>query len=1018
MDMLGLTSALGATARVRTIGIAAAAVLTLIIWAPAAANASGCTDSWTNTAGGSWFTPGNWSTKAVPTSSDEACITAAGTYTVEMAQTATVTVKALTVGAASGTQTLLVESTNVAHAVLTTSAGLSNGVHGAITLTNAETAGNNVTIAGPVANAGSVTVEPGKGGVRTLSGSFTNTGTLAVNAGTSFNGTKALLSNEGSLNLATGTQLVLSGESAIRNASGGKIVATGTGDVLVEPGSTFNEGAGTTSGSKPVIVRDASLNYTGAGSSAIAVHGEGGKLSGSLASGQSLSIESTNAEHATETASASFTNAGAIALTSTEANPNHATLAISSGTLTNSGSIKVEVGVGGERYLSGSITNTGTVAVNATARYNGEKAALNNQGTLSLATGVVLIASNGATVTDGLGGSIVASGTGNVLVEPGSAYSQGAGTTSGSKPVIVRDAALIYTGSGASLITTHGTGTTLSGNISVGQSLVIESIDSEHSYVTAAASFSNAGAITLTSTEVNPNQAALILSSGTLTNSGSISIEAGVGGARYLDASVTNTGTITVNATTKYEAENAVLTNDGALKLAAGAQLIVTNKGAVVNGAGGSITAGEGGAVDIEPGSSFTEGAGTTSGTKPVIVRDAALIYTGSGASLITTHGQSTTLSGNISVGQSLVIESINGEHSYATAASSFTNAGTITLTSTEANPNQAALTVSSGTLTNSGSIKVETGVGGARYIQGNVTNTGTITINASTQYNISGAVLVNQGTISIASGVVLNASANPTISNEAGGIVAVTGTGALVQTEGTFNQGLGKTTTVKTSEPVILVRVALHYTGAGASKITQQAASSLSGPISKGQTLTIESSCTAHAEVSAAASFLNSGTLNLTNAGTCANNVTLTVAGGAGTLENKGTINVLFPHGGVRSIAGSLINASTLAIANDPSQSLKVSGSFSQGAKATLKNTIAGATNYSRLTVTGSVVLGGKLALKQVKFTGKAGETFAIVTGASRTGEFSSVTGNAIKNTLLHYVPHYTATAANLIVE
>ena len=71
----------------------------------------------------------------------------------------------------------------------------------------------------------------------------------------------------------------------------------------------------------------------------------------------------------------------------------------------------------------------------------------------------------------------------------------------------------------------------------------------------------------------------------------------------------------------------------------------------------------------MEPGTTFTEGGGSTSGSKPVIIRDAALKYTGSGESLIAQHGESGTLSGNLSKGQSLVIESTNGEHAKSTAS-------------------------------------------------------------------------------------------------------------------------------------------------------------------------------------------------------------------------------------------------------------------------------------------------------------------------------------------------------------
>ncbi len=1016
--MTGLIGSPRSSGLERTLaGVAVAVIAALSAWLPSAASASGCTDSWVAKGSGSWFVASNWSTKAVPSSTDEVCITeSSSSYTVEMNQTGAVSVKALTLGGAANTQTLIVASTNGANAVLTTSAGITNTAHGAIVLTNAETNGNSVTVLGPVSNAGTLTVEQAHGGQRSLQGNFTNTGTLAINASTSFNGTKAALVNEGAINLASGIQLVASAEATVTNGAGGKIAATGTGDVLVEPASAFTEGAGTTTGTKPVIVRDGALHYTGAGASTIATHGQSSTLSGNLSAGQALNIESVNAEHSYLTAAASFTSAGTITLTSTESSANQAALTISSGTLTNNGSIKSEPGVGGLRYLEGNITNTGTIAVNATTKYDSKGASLNNQGALDLATATQLLVTSEGSVTNGLGGSISATGTANVQIEPGSSFTEGAGTTTGTKPVILRDAALHYTGTGASAIATHGQSSTLSGNIAAGQSLTIESVNAEHSYLTAAASFSNGGTILLTSTETNANKAALVISAGTLTNTGSISEEAGVGGGRYLEGNVTNTGTITINATTAYDAASALLTNEGAIKVAAGQELLISANGSFVNGTGGSIAAGENAAVALEPGSAFTEGAGTTSGVKPVIIRDGSLAYTGSGASVIAQHGTSSTLSGSLSAGQSLILESTNGENTTTTASASFTNAGSITLTSSETNANQAALVISSATLTNSGTIKVEPGVGGARYLEGNITNTGTLAINATTKYDQSKATLVNQGAIDIASGVLLAASGAPSISNELAGIIAATGTGALVQTEGAFDQGLGKTTTTKTSEPVILDRVALHYTDKGASKLALRGASSLSGTINKGQTLSLQSNCSEHAVVSAAGSFLNSGTINFTNIESCANNVTLGLAGGS--LENKGTLNVLFPHGGSRTIEGGLANEKTLAIGNEATQALKVTGSYSQGAKATLKMTIAGAANFSRLAASGAVALAGKLTLKQVKFSGKAAESFAIVSGSSRTGEFASVTGNAIKGGALHYQPHYTPTGVNLVVE
>ena len=250
---------------------------------------------------------------------------------------------------------------------------------------------------------------------------------------------------------------------------------------------------------------------------------------------------------------------------------------------------------------------------------------------------------------------------------------------------------------------------------------------------------------------------------------------------------------------------------------------------------------------------------------------------------------------------------------------------------------------ISSGTLTNNGTITTEKAVGGARNLQGDITNGSkeTLAINANTSFDSSGATLTNEGAINIALGVALSAPSSEIISNESGSITT-TGTGALDQSGGTFNEGLGKTTTTKSSEPVVLDNVALNYTNKGASKIAQRGTSTLSGTVNKGQTLVIESSNSQNAEDTAAGSFANSGTIYLTNAESSGNNVTLRITG-AGTLDNKGKLEVLFPHGGSRTIVGNLVNEKTLTLANGSGTPLQVDGTFSQTSKGTIKLTIKG---------------------------------------------------------------------------
>jgi fibronectin-binding autotransporter adhesin len=584
--------------------------------------------------------------------------------------------------------------------------------------------------------------------------------------------------------------------------------------------------------------------------------------------------------------------------------------------------------------------------------------------------------------------------------------------------VILRQAALIYTGSGAGLITQHGEGGSLSGNLSSGQKLVLETTNGENVKTTASASFTNAGSITLTNIETSANNATLAISAGILTNSGTITTEKVDGGARVLQGNITNTGTLAINETTTFNGAKATLLNEGTVTIATGTDLDINgtegsfdNKTGVTEGVGG-------GYVQVEPGDSFIEGAGTLVGSKPAILRQAALVYNGSGAGLITQHGEGSTLSGNLSSGQKLVLESTNGENVKTTASASFTNAGSITLTNIETSANNATLAISAGTLTNSGTITTEKAVGGARNLDGNITNKGTLAINANTSFAGSEAKLVNEGAINVAATVLLSSTGNQTIANETSGTINPAGSTAVVVNGGTFDQGLGKTPTSKTTEPVIVDNGTLSYTGKGASRISIHGTSSLTGEVAKGQTLLIQSTNSQNATVTAGNVLVDSGTIELTNFETSANDVVLRLGSeGTGTLENKGKLEILFPEGGTRTIEGNLVNDKTLTLANG-TQPLSVQGAFTLGTKASVKTTIAGSGNYGRVSATGAVTLAGKLTLKQLKFTGKAGESFAAFAGTSRTGEFASIKGTAIKGGSLSYTPHYTATALDLVVE
>ncbi|HUB75263.1 MAG TPA: hypothetical protein VL979_14665, partial [Solirubrobacteraceae bacterium] len=315
------------------------------------------------------------------------------------------------------------------------------------------------------------------------------------------------------------------------------------------------------------------------------------------------------------------------------------------------------------------------------------------------------------------------------------------------------------------------------------------------------------------------------------------------------------------------------------------------------------------------------------------------------------------------------------------------------------------------------GSLTSEPGKGGGRSVEGNLTNTGTLAVNTNTEYNGAGATLTNEGTIVIANEKALTAPAADKVINAAAGNIEGLGSGKLSQRTGSFEQAAGKTTGTL---PVVLDDLALSYAGTGASTIALRGTSTLSGRPSAGQTLSLQSTSSENTSVSAA-SFTNGGKLVLTNAADGdANSVALALAGG--TLTNAKGAKLLVEHanGGSRTIEGSLVNEGTGAVTATAAggQTLRVTGSFKQaGKKPILETTVAGASAFGALQVTGAATLAGELKLVQVKpFVPTVGEKFVILTGSAVSGTFKKVKGNKIKKAPAKlYAPIYGASSLTL---
>ncbi len=764
-----------------------------------AARAAGC-NSWAKASSGSWFVAGNWSKGKVPAAGEEVCITLAGTYTVttEIPTSSSIAVGTVTVGGSSGTQTLaLTPGASCGEIKLTASEGTTVGAHGVVTLNSGTCGGFSSQLAGHLTNNGVVKAEVGLGGGRTLPGNISNTGKLeiATNTGLSSEAGASFV-NEGQLEISSG--VVLEASTSVTNGTGGAITAYGNGTMRLS-GGTLKQGAGTITGSDPLRLESGSLALTGSGAATISAVGNVA-FSGNVAAAQHLVLGRT--EYCTSThlsAAGGFTNSGTIVLAPNQCGAYENEITLAAGTLTNQGTIEIQAGdqvprihgavlnegsmtfavdsSGYQGTLSGGLQNKGTLTVGRSIVVENESAAhsLRNEGTLSVGEGV--------SVSVYLGGVVNASGASLSLAKAAKlamqnvAFTQGASAISGPGSVSLEAGSLALTGSGAATISAVGN-VAFSGNVAAAQHLVLgrtEYCTSTH--LSAAGGFTNSGTIVLAPNQCGAYENEITLAAGTLTNQGTIEIQAGdqvprIHGAVLNEGSMTfavdssgyqgtlsgglqNKGTLTVGRSIVVENESAAhsLRNEGTLSVGEGVSVSVY-LGGVVNASGASLSLAKAAKLAMQN-VAFTQGASAISGPGSVSLEAGSLALTGSGAATISAVGN-VAFSGNVAAAQHLVL----GRTEYCTsthlsAAGGFTNSGTIVLAPNQCGAYENEITLAAGTLTNQGTIEIQAGDQQPR-ITGNLTNSRTLKIGAGKTLRLEGAYSQSESatlTTEIASG-------------------------------------------------------------------------------------------------------------------------------------------------------------------------------------------------------------------------------------------------------------------------
>jgi hypothetical protein len=728
---------------------------------PQAASAAGCTKSWTATTSASWATPGDWTPSGVPASSDDVCITAAGTYTVSL--NSSVSVNSLTLGGASGTQTLSVAGdTADGNASLSLAAASTVGANGVFDMTSSSASAFALVAGGSIENSGTILVDQGSGGTRYLRSPITNDpgANMTISAADTRDDQANPITNNGTLTVTASGSFTVNG-AAVTNGSGATLSNAG---VYFQQGGTFTQSGGTISGSNAPTL-DGVTVADSAGTGALSLVGSN-TLSGTVPAGQTVTVLGDTAQgNAVATLSGTVTNDGTVTLDSTNA---AAYAMIIGGAIDNFAAINVNQGSGGIRYLRSNLINepAGSITLangNVVADYT---TAISNGGTFTIAAGGA-VTTNGTAFTNAAGGSFANSGT---YHQSSGTFAQSGATLTGTPPELETVAVTDSAGTGAlDLVGSNS----LFGTIPAGQTVTVLG-DTAHgnAVTTLNGTVTNDGTLTLDSTSA----ASYSLITGTagpqLDNHGTMNLSQGSGGIRYVRVPLTNEagGTVVVDSSDVLIDQSTAVTNDGALVVHPGGAASLT--GVPLTDNAGSTVANAG--VLTDSSGTVTQSGGSLTANPVVLVTSALVDSGGTGALELVSGG---SVSGTIPAGQTVTVlgDTAHG-NSGATLNGTVTNDGTLTLDSTSA---ASFALIAGGSLDNFSTVHVNQGAGGIRYLRTPITNesTGTVTIGSPSAISDYDDTFTNSGLVQVADGAHLTMSG--TFTNTASGTLGGTVNGS-----------------------------------------------------------------------------------------------------------------------------------------------------------------------------------------------------------------------------------------------
>jgi hypothetical protein len=409
------------------------------------------------------------------------------------------------------------------------------------------------------------------------------------------------------------------------------------------------------------------------------------------------------------------------------------------GTITNSpsGLVEINLGAGGQRNLSSDWINLGSFNVNYGLNFSRNNLSFDQRGTF-------FVGLYSQAVSDGAGGFFNQNDGSMILYGKlrlkQLTFGYHGGSIEGPLNLVNSDLVIGSPALPPATFVFNGLSSGLQSNVPEGHSLIIQGDDLEgHSMVTSPNGFSNAGEITLDSTNIAAD-ARLVVEAGTLMNlaDGKIIFNPGAGGARGLAANVLNQGTLLVNSTANLSKNAGLFAQEGTLSVARGQIAYFYGANQTLEQRSGNIdidgqlalnTASLrylGGSIRGTPilyNSSLTFGAGATN--------PAAFYLCGINSRLLSSVPKGGTV---------VVLGSANVGAAMATSSGGFENRGLVRIFSLDG-PFESGINVGTATLTNANgaTLTSEAVTGGKRTIKGNLLNQGTLRMDAATPLTISG---------------------------------------------------------------------------------------------------------------------------------------------------------------------------------------------------------------------------------------------------------------------------------------